>query len=312
MLAKRYQDQANGYIYEIASLLELGVAGQREHALIVWRHREQAETAPVVSVIPPGRADRGAVESGAAEAAPDGGDDAVTVYAEKLLPHDIEAEEAVLGSLLIDGECMPRLSSILKPSDFYRERNQLCFDAAMALFQRDQAIDQLTLAGELARTEKLDAAGGMAYLSHVVSITPTSVHAEDYANAVWRTSRMRQLIDAGVRITALGYNDTDDVVRTMRDAEDILFGMKGLEQRRGFVPLKDIYDDYLQAEAQAADPRHADGMPIMTGFTDLDELLGGMQRADMVILGARPSIGKSTLAVNMAVTPPSWDRSAAY
>ena len=225
----------------------------------------------------------------------------MTVYAEKLLPHDIEAEEAVLGSLLIDRECMPKLSSILKPGDFYRERNQLCFDAAMALFQRDQAVDQLTLAGELARTEKLDAVGGMAYLSHVVSVTPTSVHAEDYANAVWRTSRMRQLIDAGIRITALGYGDTADVARTMRDAEDILFGMKGLEKRRDFVPLKDIYDDYLQAEVQAAEPMRADSRPIMTGFTDLDELLGGMQRADMVILGARPSIGKSTLAVNMAV-----------
>ena len=103
----------------------------------------------------------------------------MTVYAEKLLPHDTEAEESVLGSILIDGECLTRLAPLLKEGDFYRERNQLCFDAALSLFQRDQAVDQITLAGELSRTEKLDLVGGMAYLSHLVSITPTSVHAED-------------------------------------------------------------------------------------------------------------------------------------
>ena len=121
----------------------------------------------------------------------------MTTYAEKLLPHDLEAEEAVLGSVLIDGECLTLLAPLLKDGDFYRERNQLCFDAAMALFQRCQAVDQVTLAGELARTEKLDLVGGMAYLSHLVSITPTSVHAEHYAQSVSRTSGMRRLIDAG-------------------------------------------------------------------------------------------------------------------
>ena len=113
----------------------------------------------------------------------------MTLYAEKLLPHDIEAEEAVIGSLLIDGECFSRLAPVLQGADFYRERNQLCYDAAMALFLRDQAIDQTTMAGELARTERLDTVGGMAYLSHLVAITPTSAHAEDYAENVQRTSR---------------------------------------------------------------------------------------------------------------------------
>ena len=224
----------------------------------------------------------------------------MTIYAEKLLPHDIEAEEAVLGSILINGECITRLSS-LKAGDFYRERNQLCFDAAMALFQRDQAVDQITLAGELARTERLDLVGGMAYLSHLVSITPTSVHAEDYAQAVSRTSNMRRLIDAGAKISALGYNDTDDFQATMREAEDALFAVRGAGQSQGFVPLREIYDQYLQEQASAAaDPEFA-GMPIMSGFPDLDEYLGGLQRADLVILGARPSMGKSSLAVNMAV-----------
>ena len=225
----------------------------------------------------------------------------MTIYAEKLLPHDVEAEEAVLGSLLIDGQCITRLAPLLKGGDFYRERNQVCFDAAVALFQRDQAIDQLTLAGELARTEKLDLVGGMAYLSHLVSVTPTSVHAEDYAQAVSRTAVMRKLIDAGARITALGYNDTDDVDATIREAEDALFSVRGNGPGRGFVPLRQFYDLFLQEQANTADPWLAAGMPVMSGFPDLDEYLGGLQRADMVVLGARPSMGKSTLAINVAV-----------
>ena len=123
----------------------------------------------------------------------------MTLYAERLLPHNTEAEEALIGSLLIDGECIARIAPMLRPGDFYRERNQLCYDAATALSHRNQAIDQTTLAGELARTEKLDMAGGMAYLSHLVSITPTSVHAEDYADIVSRTATMRKLIAAGSR-----------------------------------------------------------------------------------------------------------------
>ena len=225
----------------------------------------------------------------------------MTTYAEKLLPHNVEAEEAVLGSILIDGECLTRLVPLLKEGAFYRERNQLCFDAALSLFQRDQAVDQVTLAGELARTEKLVLAGGMAYLSHLVSITPTSVHAEDYAQVISRTSSMRRLIDAGNRIIDLGYADTEDIEATMRQAEDALFTVKGTGQPRGFVPLKEIYDQYLQEQASAAADPEFSGMPIMSGFPDLDEYLGGLQRADLVILGARPSMGKSSLAVNMAV-----------
>ena len=225
----------------------------------------------------------------------------MTLYAEKLLPHDIEAEEAVIGSLLIDGECFARVAPMLKGSDFYRERNQLCYDAAMALFQRDQAIDQTTLAGELARTENLDSVGGMSYLSHLVAITPTSAHSEDYAENVQRTSTMRKLIGAAARISELGYNDTDDVDSTLRQAEDTLFSVRGGTQTRGFVPLRQIYDQYLQDRAGAVEPLTDSTGPVMSGYSELDELLGGVQRSDMVILGARPSLGKSTLALNICL-----------
>ena len=190
---------------------------------------------------------------------------------------------------------------MLQGGDFYRERNQLCYDAAMALFQRDQAIDQTTLAGELGRTEKLDSVGGMAYLSHLVAITPTSAHAEDYAGNVQRTSIMRKLISAASRISELGYNDTDDVEATLRQAEDALFTVRGGTQTRGFVPLRQIYDQYLQDRAGVVEHLSDSRGPVMSGYSELDELLGGVQRSDMLILGARPSLGKSTLALNICL-----------
>lgn len=223
------------------------------------------------------------------------------MYAEKLLPHDLEAEEAVVGSLLIDGDSFVRISSLIKPEDFYRERNQLCYAACRSLFERNEAIDQVTLARELSRTNQLESAGGMAYLSHLVSVTPTSAHSEHYAQLVARTSTMRTLIDAASRIAVIGYDDTDDVDATLRQAEDILFGVRTGQPHRGFMPLRQIYDQYLEERAASADPLLASDTPMLTGFNDLDELLGGMQRSDMIVLGARPAMGKSALAINVSI-----------
>lgn len=223
------------------------------------------------------------------------------MYAEKLLPHDIEAEEAVIGSLLIDGDSFLRVTHRIKPEDFYREKNRLCFGACLALFQRGDAIDQVTLARELSRTDHLEEVGGMAYLSHLVSITPTSANAEYYAQLVERTATMRRLIDAASRISAIGYEDTDDIERTLRQAEDILFKVRSAQPERGFIPLRQIYDQFLEDRAAIADPTGQDTAPIMSGYNDLDELLGGLQRSDMIILGARPGLGKSTLAVNVCI-----------
>ena len=226
----------------------------------------------------------------------------MTLYAERLLPHNTEAEEALIGSLLIDGECIARIAPTLQPGDFYRERNQLCYDAALALSNRNQAIDQTTLAGELARTERLELAGGMAYLSHLVAITPTSVHAEDYAGIVSRTATMRKLIAAGSKIAELGYTDTGDLELTLRQAEDAIYAVRNTTRQRDFQSFRDIFDRYLQQQQSSLDHiLYGTNAPLMTGFSDLDELLGGVQRSDLVILAARPSVGKSTLALNVAM-----------
>ena len=112
---------------------------------------------------------------------------------------------------------------------------------------------------------------------------------------------MRKLIAAAARISELGYKDTDDVDGTLRQAEDALFAVRGGIPARGFVPLRQIYDQYLQDRAGMMEPLADSVSPVMSGYNELDELLGGMQRSDMVILGARPSLGKSTLALNMCL-----------
>ena len=222
------------------------------------------------------------------------------MYAEQLLPHDIAAEEAVIGSLLIDSDSFLDISHLIRPDDFYRDRNRLCFGACAELFRRGEAIDQVTVARELHRTDQLENAGGMAYLSHLVSTTPTSTHANYYAQLVYNTSTMRRLIDAASNISAIGYRDSDDVENTLRQAEDVLLSVRTRQSERGFIPLRQIYDQFLEERASIVDPMD-DTAPVLTGYNDLDELLGGMQRSDLLILGARPGLGKSALAVNVSI-----------
>ena len=135
-----------------------------------------------------------------------------------------------------------------------------------------------------------------------VSITPSSVHAEDYAEIVSRTATMRNLIAAGARIAELGYSDTDDLDATLRQAEDALYSVRDTTQQRDFQSFRDIFDRYLQEQqSYMYDFLTGTSAPVMSGFTDLDEVLGGFQRSDLVILAARPSVGKSTLGLNMAM-----------
>ena len=177
------------------------------------------------------------------------------MYAEKLLPHDIEAEEAVIGSLLIDSGlhdpgCAGPPARRLLPG----EEPAVLLGGHGPYTSEDQAIDQLLLAGELARSDILEPAGGLAYLSHLVSITPTSVHAEDYASAVKRTSTMRRLIDAAAKISAIGYNDAGDVEAALREAEAHLYEVRGDSSARGWVSNREMYDRYLQERSALARP----------------------------------------------------------
>ena len=223
------------------------------------------------------------------------------MYAERLPPHDLDAEESVIGSILIDGESLNRVLSLLKPPDFYSEKNRWCYEACLSLLERGEAINQVTVAHELSLHEHLEPLGGTSYLGHLVAVVPTSVHVEYYGRIVQRTSIMRQLIRTGGDIAVIGYEGGPDAEVALRRAEELLSKVRSGRSAGDFVHIRQVFDVYMEESGalHEADYRHL--APIPTGFSDIDKLLGGgLQRSDMVVLAARPSLGKSTLALNMA------------
>lgn len=232
------------------------------------------------------------------------------MYVDRLPPHDIAAEESVIGSILIDGDSLSRVASFLRPQDFYGEKNRWCFEAFLALFERSEAINQITVSHELSlhrsrggeQDNRLEEIGGSAYLSHLVMVVPTSVHIEYYARIVQRTSIMRQLIDVGGRISEIGLHESDaDTDAALSRAEDLLFRIRAGRGSGDFVHIREVLDTYMEESAALHGPDAAHISPVATGFPGIDNLLGnGMQRSDMIVLAARPSLGKSTLAFNIA------------
>ena len=218
---------------------------------------------------------------------------------ERLPPSDEMAEESVLGSLLVEGDAILRIP-FLQVKDFYRERNRWTYEACLALFNRSEAINQVTIAHELSNQDRLDSVGGAAFLSHLIESVPTSVHIDHYARIVNRTATMRNLIGAATEIASLGYQEDADTDATLSRAEDILFGIRSSRDARGFVSIRQVLDQYMEDTAADASQLERGTAPIQTGFLDMDKLLGGLQRSDLFILAARPSFGKSTLALNIA------------
>jgi len=220
----------------------------------------------------------------------------------RLPPHNVEAEEAVIGSLLVDPEAIVKVSDFLKPEAFYREKNQWLYSACLSLYDRSEAIDQISVAQELARKGRLEQVGGPGYLSHLVSVLPTSVHVEHYAQIVHRLALMRRLIAAGGQIAAIGYEADPDVDAALSKAEDVLYRLRQGEIHRDFVHIRPILDQYFEQTGVSPPLTAVSGRPspVLTGFGGLDELLGGLQRSDMIVLAARTSLGKSSLALNIA------------
>lgn len=218
---------------------------------------------------------------------------------ENLPPHDVEAEKAVIGSLLVDGEAIVKVASFLEPEAFFTQENQWIYDACIGLYQRIEAINQITVARELAQRGKLDEVGGASYLSHLISIVPTSLHIEYYAQIVSRLHVMRRLINAATRIAEIGYRADADIDTAIGKAEDILFDVRRRQGHRDFVPIKQILGQYFEetVPAQAGEGRISH---VLTEFPALDNILGGLQRSDLIILAARPSLGKTSLALNIA------------
>jgi replicative DNA helicase len=219
---------------------------------------------------------------------------------EKLPPHDIEAEEAVIGSLLIDPDAILKIATSLKAEDFFSETNRVIYHACLSLYQRNEAINQITVAHELMRQDKLEHIGGAAFLSHLISNVPTSLHVEYYAQIVSDTAVMRRLIAAAGQIAAIGYDAGPDVESNLNDAEDILFKVRARQGLRGLIPIREALGQYFEEAGPSTAVREGEIPHILTGFIALDALLGGLQKSDLIVLAAKTSLGKTSLALNVA------------
>ena len=164
----------------------------------------------------------------------------------KLPPHNVEAEEAVLGSLLVDPDSITETAIFLKPEAFYREKNLWVYEACLALYDRSEAINQITVAQELATQGRLEAVGGAGFLSLLVERLPTSLHIEHYARIVHRLSVMRRLISAAGQIAAIGYEAEADLDSAMNKAEDALFRVRRGESPRDFMHIRRILEQYWE------------------------------------------------------------------
>ncbi len=223
------------------------------------------------------------------------------VYTDRLLPHSVEAEESVIGALLIDSDVLPKVAGIVTAEDFYVTKNRWCYEACLALFDRSEAINQVTVAEELNLKERLEEIGGTSYLAHLVRTVPTTIHAEHYATIVQRTSIMRRLIRTADEIASIGYEGDADAEAALSKAEDLLYRVRTAQSTRDFVHIRQVLDQYMEEVASLQANQDIHLSPIATGFPDLDKLLGGgLQRSDLIIVAARPSLGKSTLAFNIA------------
>jgi replicative DNA helicase len=218
---------------------------------------------------------------------------------DRLPPHNLEAEQSVIGSLLIDRDAIIRVAAMLKADDFYHGANGVIYQAILDLYNRREPTDFVTLSDELQRRERLDSIGGVAYLSSLLNVVPTAVHVEYYGKIVERTATLRRLIDAGAQIVSIGYRDGIDVEDALDSSERAIFDVSQRRTTRDFQSIADVLERFFdQIDYMQQNRGSLVGVP--TGFSDLDKLTGGLQKSDLIIIGARPSIGKTAFALGIA------------
>jgi replicative DNA helicase len=218
---------------------------------------------------------------------------------ERLPPHNLDAEQSVLGALLSDRDTIIHVASFLRPADFYRRAHGIVYDAILSLYNRREPTDLVTLVDELARRGLVEDAGGEAYLAELIAATPTTVHAEYYARIVTRTAVRRRLIDAGGQIVRIGFEDGTEVEDALDNAERILFDVSQRRGEREFRSMREILEEYFD-RLDTLHQHKGDVIGVPTGFIDLDKLTGGLQKSDLIIIAARPSVGKSALGLSLA------------
>ncbi len=218
---------------------------------------------------------------------------------EKLPPQSIEAEKSLLGSLLMDKNAIVKVADFLQARDFYKQNHQKIYKSILKLFEKGEPVDLLAVSTCLKEKKLLEEIGGNSYLTELINFVPTASHISNYAKIVQRKRILRDLIEASQEINLIGYNEEEDIDILLDRAEQKIFSIAQKSLTQNFLPIKagleEAFERIDKLSKHQGVPR---GLP--TGFTDLDNILAGLQKSDLIILASRPSLGKSALAVNFA------------
>lgn len=217
---------------------------------------------------------------------------------DQLPPHSLEAEQSVLGSMLLSADAVMEVSEILDPEDFYKEAHAIIYRTALQLFASGEPVDPVTLSEALRAQGNLERVGDRPYIMNLMSTVPTPANAKYYAEVVSKLAVYRRLIEAAGKVAAVGYRAPEDLVEALDEAEDIIFNVAQRRRRENIKPMKELMEATFEDLEQISEGRKQTGIP--TGFTDLDELIQGLQPSDLIVIAARPSMGKTSLALNIA------------
>ncbi|MCA9346616.1 replicative DNA helicase [Candidatus Saccharibacteria bacterium] len=216
------------------------------------------------------------------------------------LPQSVDVEASLLGSVLIDADAIVKIADIVKPIDFYDDKHRLIYEACLRLYEQGSPIDIITLSEELKSEGELQHIGGASYLTELTNTVPTATHAEQYASIVATKSIRRRLIAASNEIAEIGFDEKRTIAELVEEAETRLFEVSKRHVKNDIISMENILaDSFERLDSLHKDKGSIRGVP--TGYKDLDNLLAGFQKSDLVILAARPSMGKTALALNLAL-----------
>jgi replicative DNA helicase len=217
---------------------------------------------------------------------------------DRLPPQNLEAETALLGCLMLDKDAIIKVADTIISDDFYDLRHRLIYQAIVSLFEKSVSIDVLTVANILEEKKEMDRVGGSGYLATLVNSVPSAAHAEYYANIVRKKGTLRRLISSASEITNLAFSEDGEIENILDEAEQKLFGVSQKHLKQNFVPISNV----LHETFERIDELHRSAgklRSLPTGFIEMDKKLGGFQKSDLIILAARPSMGKTTLALDI-------------
>jgi replicative DNA helicase len=217
----------------------------------------------------------------------------------KIPPQNLEAESSLLGALLIDKEAIIKVADMITPNDFYSNKNGMIYETILDLLEKHEPIDIISMSNRLAEKKQLETIGGKAYLAELTSVVPNASHVKAYASIIRKKSILRQLEAAAAEISESSFAEEDDVDKTLDKAEQKLFAISQHSLKQNFVQVKTILGDTFNRIDELHKSGGAGVRGVPTGYHDLDNLLSGFQKSDLIILAARPSVGKTTLALDL-------------